>query len=290
MAADERIHLSRGRLLSYLDEGERDAAPILFFHGIPGSRLGALDLVDDVTERGGRIIAPDRPGTGRSEPDVGRSLASWAGDIADLTNILGLARFRLLAYSGGAPFALATAWALPDRVERVALLSSVGSFDVPGAMDGMSRASRSLWLAARWQPRVLGWMLARQARAWRDHDRFGPQLSRSLSEPDRAAFDEIEPDRLERFRLELVEAMSQGSSGPVEDMRLVRAPWGFGVQDVRVPVQLWHGEDDHSTPLAMGGWLAAMLPDCTPRFLKGEGHFSTILHHSHEALDWLLLD
>ncbi|MGB5882078.1 MAG: hypothetical protein WBH85_18780, partial [Thermoanaerobaculia bacterium] len=123
-----------------------------------------------------------------------------------------------------------------------------------------------------------------------DHDRFGPQLSRSLSEPDRAAFDEIEPDRLERFRLELVEAMSQGSSGPVEDMRLVRAPWGFGVQDVRVPVQLWHGEDDHSTPLAMGGWLAAMLPDCTPRFLKGEGHFSTILHHSHEALDWLLLD
>ena len=57
---------------------------------------------------------------------------------------------------------LALAWALPDRVERVALLSSPGSFDIPGAMDGMARAHRMNWLMARWSPRTLGWLLGRR--------------------------------------------------------------------------------------------------------------------------------
>ena len=148
MGYDERIELGDGRRLWYLDEGESHAVPVVFCHGSPSSRLAAVDHVHRVVDRGGRIIAPDRPGLGHSDPEPGRSLASWAGDVADLMNVLGIARFRVLAVSGGGPYALALAWALPDRVERVALLSSPGSFDIPGAMDGMARAHRTTWRLA----------------------------------------------------------------------------------------------------------------------------------------------
>ena len=109
MGYDARLTLADGRIVWYLDEGEEASTPVVFCHGSPSSRLAAIDHVERVVGGGGRVIAPDRPGLGRSAPDVGRSLASWAGDVAELMNALGLARFRALAVSGGGPYALALA-------------------------------------------------------------------------------------------------------------------------------------------------------------------------------------
>ena len=292
MGYDERIELGDGRQLWYLDEGDSDAVPVVFCHGSPGSRLAAADHVRRVVERGGRIIAPDRPGLGHSDPEPGRSLAGWASDVADLMNALGIARFRVLAVSGGGPYALALAWALPDRVERAALLSSPGSFDIPGAMDGMARAHRTTWLLARWQPRLLGWVVGRQMVALqRDPERFTQAIVDSTHGPDREALEQLDAEQRRSFILApLEEALRQGPKGAVEDLRALRAPWGFGVQSISVPVHLWHGEQDDATPRQMGGWLAAMIPGAEAHFLPGEGHTSTILRHADEAFEALLAD
>jgi pimeloyl-ACP methyl ester carboxylesterase len=290
VAYDQTFRLADGRILSYLDEGDDTATPIFFCHGSPGSRLAAIDLVASAVERGARLIAPDRPGLGRSDLEVGRSMAGWASDVAEMANALGLARFRMLGVSGGGPFALATAWSLPERVERVALLSSPGSFDIPGAMDGMARPQRVMWALARWQPPLLGLMLQRQfAPAQKDPERFTERLIKSTHGPDRTLLEGLDVDERRRFiTTPLIEALHQGASGAVEDMRLLRAPWGFGVQDIRVPVHLWHGEEDTVIPVAMGGWLAAMIPDVEAHILPGEGHASTILHYGNAALDAVL--
>ena len=50
-------------------------------------------------------------------------------------------------------------------------------------------------------------------------------------------------------------------------------PWGFELADIRVPVQLWQGEDDRSTPIGMGRHYEANIPNCTARFLPNEDHF-----------------
>jgi pimeloyl-ACP methyl ester carboxylesterase len=209
VAYDETFRLADGRILSYLDEGDDKATPIIFCHGSPSSRLAAIDLVASAVERGGRLIAPDRPGLGRSDPEVGRSMAGWASDVAELANALGLARFRVLGASGGGPFALATAWSLPDRVERVALLSSPGSFDIPGAMDGMARPQRVMWTLARWQPRLLGLMLQRQfASAQKDPERFTERLIKSMPDPDRTLLEGLDVDQRRRFiTTPLIEAL-----------------------------------------------------------------------------------
>lgn len=40
-----------------------------------------------------------------------------------------------------------------------------------------------------------------------------------------------------------------------------------------MPVHLWHGDLDLSTPPAMGRHLAAAIPGCRPHFIADAGHF-----------------
>ena len=43
-------------------------------------------------------------------------------------------------------------------------------------------------------------------------------------------------------------------------------------------VLLWHGEHDTNAPPTMGHWLTQALPNCTSRFVAGEGHISLIVN------------
>lgn len=174
-------------------------------------------------------------------------------------NVLGIARFRVLAVSGGGPYALALAWALPDRVERVALLSSPGSFDIPGAMDGMARAHRTTWRLARWQPRLLRWLVGRQLVALeRDPEAFMQALVDSMHGADREALEALGWVERRRFmQAPLVEALRQGPSGAVEDMRVLRAPWGSACS--RSAYRCTCGTATRTTPRP-GRWLAGWRP------------------------------
>ena len=51
---------------------------------------------------GWRLVAFDRPGHGLSSPHPGATLTDLADDVADLADQLGLDRFAVLGYSGGA--------------------------------------------------------------------------------------------------------------------------------------------------------------------------------------------
>lgn len=66
------------RALSYAEYGDPGGAPVLFCHGTSGSHLLAEAFDDDAAEAGVRLIAPDRPRMGRSDPQANRSLVGWA--------------------------------------------------------------------------------------------------------------------------------------------------------------------------------------------------------------------
>ncbi|MGA3124745.1 MAG: alpha/beta hydrolase [Polyangiaceae bacterium] len=69
------------------------------------------------------------------------------------------------------------------------------------------------------------------------------------------------------------EAFRQGPTAFATELALAAGPWGFRLEDIRVPVHLWHGELDVSTPVAMGRYLAATIPGCHATFVSAEGHF-----------------
>ena len=77
---DATVTMPDGRGLAYTEWGRADGKPILFFHGTPGCRLWCPDEKATDAARV-RLIIPDRPGTGRSDPLEGRTLAACPGKM-----------------------------------------------------------------------------------------------------------------------------------------------------------------------------------------------------------------
>jgi len=116
---DSDLALADGRKLTCAEYGDRNGVPLFVFHGLPGSRLSWGLLPDPPFPPGVRVIAPDRPGYGGSDPHPGRSLLSWADDVAAVADTLELGRFGVLGISGGGPGALACASRMPERLIAV---------------------------------------------------------------------------------------------------------------------------------------------------------------------------
>ncbi len=64
-----------------------------------------------------------------------------------------------------------------------------------------------------------------------------------------------------------------GSDGSAWEARLLTLPWGFDLQDIAVPVALWHGDADINSPLATAIYLSRTIPDASLTVFPNEGHF-----------------
>src|SRR5262245_42660039 len=159
---DSTVKLADGRSLGFLDLGRADGVPVFFFHGTPGSRLGAAELEPWTEKYGLRVIAADRPGYGLSDPKPGRTLQDWASDVAALADHLGTRRFHVLGESGGGPFALACAAGLGSRVLSATLAASAAPVEMKDFTRGMSAMNRVGFFLARHLPAFLSRMAARK--------------------------------------------------------------------------------------------------------------------------------
>src|SRR5688572_13305635 len=118
--------LADGRHIGYAEFGDPDGATVLALHGTPGSRF-MFALTDQAARaRGLRIVAPERPGYGLSDFHCRTTLAPTADDMTAFADALQLGRLAVIGVSGGAPFALAAAAAMPARTVLLALISPVG--------------------------------------------------------------------------------------------------------------------------------------------------------------------
>jgi pimeloyl-ACP methyl ester carboxylesterase len=121
------LTLADGRTLEHLDAGTPDGIPLIFFHGTPSTGGQGAVVAEAARSHGVRLIAPSRPGYGASTLSP-PGLARPADDTLELADQLGIGRFALLGSSGGGPFALAMAAAVPDRVSAIAVLASPGNY------------------------------------------------------------------------------------------------------------------------------------------------------------------
>ena len=77
------VLLRDGRALGFAEWGNENGAPVVAFHGAPGSRHLALGCEDAAADAGLRLLCLERPGFGLSDPEPERTLISWADDVAD---------------------------------------------------------------------------------------------------------------------------------------------------------------------------------------------------------------
>jgi pimeloyl-ACP methyl ester carboxylesterase len=254
-----------------MEWGDPHGAPVMEFRGLPSSNLG--DAIDSnfLFAHHIRRITIDRPGTGASTFQPGRTLLDWPADVAELADAMGIDRFTVLGTSGGGPYAAACAYLLPNRVTRVALVSALGPADRPGAWDGMNAGERRMLLLSRshpWPARLLAGFAVVAERARPGTLLRG--LARALPECDRSvmARPQVRASLLDSYQ----RAFTQGTRGQVQDWGIIAAPWGFRPHDITVEVRLWQGDRDDRVPPHHAQYLADTIPHSELTLLRGEGH------------------
>src|SRR5213595_3851448 len=120
---DEIFIRENGEQVAFSEYGDTNGEPVMFCHGWPSSRLMAQFTHDAARELGVRLISPDRPGIADSSFVAQRKLLDWPPLASELADFLKLEKFRVLGISGGAPYAYALAWAMPERVRVIAVVS-----------------------------------------------------------------------------------------------------------------------------------------------------------------------
>jgi pimeloyl-ACP methyl ester carboxylesterase len=274
-AEDGTLRLKDGRQLGYAQYGQSDGEPLFFFHGHPGSRLEAKFAHPAATAAGFRVVALDRPGYGLSDFQPGRAITDWPDDVAEAADVLGFPRFSVAGASGGGPYALATAWRLPGRVVRAAVISGVGPFQVPGSTKGMRWQNRvGFQLGSRWPVLARALMRSMSRNIASRPERLIEALARSMSPPDAEIVRRTEVRDL--LVADLTEAFRSGSDGAAWDIVLLGRPWGFSLREIQPEVYLWQGEADTLVPPAMGRYQAEQIPNCHATLLPGEGHLLVI--------------
>lgn len=109
--------------------GPADGRPVLYFHSPATAGEELRGAVSAAARQSLRLISLRRPSVQCDEPrKFVETVAEAAVDVADE---LGIDRPSVLAWSGGAPYALCTACFLGDRVESVHLVSPI-----PGPLTG----------------------------------------------------------------------------------------------------------------------------------------------------------
>lgn len=279
MAGEERDVQVGGATLRVREAGAADGEPVIHFHGTPGSRLEMAWADEVVGAAGVRVIAFDRPGYGASAraPFSLGSVARMALQVADQ---MGLARFRTTGWSGGGPFALATAAMAPERVQAVGVIAGAGPFQlVPGGLEELSDGDKA---AERLLPGDPEGAAAGFADGFDMTDALAsPEALYQAFEPFLCAWDRTqwnEPVHSQAMFADMREALKSGPWGGAWDNVAWIGAWDVDPTTVRCPVLLWYGSEDRMAPPEHARWFDENLPDARLVMWEGEGHLLAFTH------------
>jgi pimeloyl-ACP methyl ester carboxylesterase len=151
----------------------------------------------------------------------------------------------------------------------VAVVAGVGPPDTPRFRDGLGPRERlTMTLATRARPLALVyWRLARRMLDRRP-EAFVAEFEKKASEPDRAVLQN--PDYRSTLIATSREALRAGAGGLVQDVAIQARPWGFRLEELTLPVRLWHGDQDQVVSLHHSQHVADAIPDAQLRTYEGE--------------------
>lgn len=256
--SSHHTRLPDGRILAWYEWGPATGRPVVFCTGagMSGSLGFGEDILDDL---GLRLIAPDRPGLGASDPHPEKTLASWADDIAHLD----LRDAAAVGFSQGGPFALA----LAPLVESVAIVCGQDDFGHAETFRQLPAEVAAMVTAARQDPAAFERQIAASATAdwlW--------QMIMGMSAPaDRDIF--ASPPFADRYRACLADGFTQGAAGYARDLAVTWNDWPMRPEDIATPVRLWYGRQDTSPVHSpdFGATLARRLKQATLTVVEDQG-------------------
>ncbi len=111
--------------MAYVDEGPRDAAPVVLLHGEPSWSFLYRGVIPGLVAAGRRVVAPDMVGFGRSDKPTERDSYTYARQVEWMRELLldrlGLAGITLFGQDWGSLVGLRLVGEHPERFARVVI-------------------------------------------------------------------------------------------------------------------------------------------------------------------------
>jgi pimeloyl-ACP methyl ester carboxylesterase len=273
MIDEGTITLRDGRLLGYAQYGDPSGKPVFHFHGSGGSRLEHPVDESILTDLGIRFISTDRPGHGLSDLQSDRKLLDWPDDIVQLADHLGIDTFYVLGWSAGGPYALACAYKLKDRIIAGAIVSGFAPPDRPDSSEGYSLFPRLFMFSAR----NIHPLIKLFRKIGYSQISSGKNIKiDSLIPEDKKIMEK--PENYQIYIADIREGYRQGWQGIALDDIIINNPWGFSLEDIQVPIDIWQGESDQNVPLNQGKYQHEKLPNNRFTVVQDQAHLYLLSH------------
>lgn len=276
-SAGSWLQVGSARRVAYLEIGDPNGLPVFMMHKLAGSRH--LRPTDESTlqREAIRLIIPERPGNGDSDPIEARSFRSWTKDLVALAGHLKIERFAVIGHSAGTPYALATAHALPERVLALSIVAGMPPFRTLDDIRDYAAEFHAALIVGKYAPLLLPSLL----RIVRNAINKNPYryIERTLGEAataDKMVF--ADPMFRARYAASLLAGVAWGDLGMAREVLLLSKDWGFDLAEVKTPCVFWHGEMDRLVAVAGARRLVSELPDAELRLINQAGHY---LMYSH---------
>jgi pimeloyl-ACP methyl ester carboxylesterase len=263
--------------------GDPAGHPVFHFHGQISSRLEALYFEGAARNLGIRLIAFDRQGFGDSPVSDKTGLKYWPAAVTSIADQLGIARFGVLGVSAGAKYALATVLAVPERAAMAVLASAFGEVSTAAQLHNAAfrvKFAVSLYQLAPWLgdqvSAVAGFMVRNSVTALLQVGRHVvPATERRVL---------ADPAVLHTAARVMRCSAASGSKGIAKEFRCITSPWNLPLDQIGVPIALWHGKEDVVAPIAMAEALAARIPGSKLQSVPNAGHVSLLVNHAERIL------
>jgi pimeloyl-ACP methyl ester carboxylesterase len=253
------------RVVSY---GPADAPPLLLVHGLMTSSYSWRHLLEPLGDRF-RLVAPDLPGAGRSEPAPdrrhdARSLATFVGE---LQAELGLHGCQAVANSLGGYICMRRALTDASAFERLVAIHPPGIVEprlvalhaalrVPGVAAGLARVVRHD--PPRWAHRNVHYRNETLKSLEEAYEYGNPLASAEGARAfTRYLGESLDPRGLHVFDRELERRRDSGDGFPI-------------------PLSLIYAREDPTVPPKIGPKLHALVPDAQLHWLERSSHFAQV--------------
>jgi pimeloyl-ACP methyl ester carboxylesterase len=181
----------------------------------------------------------------------------------------------VVGLSGGGPYALACAAAMPDRLVAAGVIGGVaptiGSDAISGgAMGALGLRVAPLLQVAGGPIRLVASALIRLIRPVASpvadlYGRVSPEADRRLL---------ARPEIKAMFLDDLLNGSRKQMVAPFSDVIVFARDWGFRLDEIKIPIRWWHGDHDHIVPFEHGQHVVSRLPDAELYHLPGESHLA----------------
>jgi pimeloyl-ACP methyl ester carboxylesterase len=252
--------------VEYSEAGAGD--PILYFHGtgITGDLM--VNVESSLVEEGFRVIAPNRPGYGKTPLSPNLSVTDCANVAAALLDSLGVSEAAVMGSSGGAAFAVSFAIKYPERAKALVLLCPQ-----------LHRWDHTRWLpmTSRWTLTLLRHSLLRKVllMLYRFHLRRMSVKQFLKTEAGDRYPDVADDPAAQRLCQITLAAMARGTKCPgfENDFVVFTDEAIVGPESsLQMPTLVLHDVKDPMAPVDHVEWFVSIFPNCERVSIHAAGH------------------